>query len=57
MSIKELQKPFPSSYLNIHLYLQDYYAYRKAITAGFSYEIWSRELQIKSRSYLIMVVV
>lgn len=51
------QCPDVKSYLSIHLFLQDYYKYRKASNANFSYESWARELGIKSRSYLRLVVI
>lgn len=47
-------KPHPvvSSYLNVHLYLQDVYRFRKLNEKYFSYEHWSQELGLTSKSYL-----
>ncbi len=52
------QKRLPSvfEYLDVLFYLQDYYRYRKANDRNFSYEIWSQELEFKSRSFLRMIV-
>lgn len=50
-------KPKLKSYLSVHRYLQDLYVHRKALDPDFSYDSWSYELGVKSRSYLRMVVV
>jgi uncharacterized protein (TIGR02147 family) len=49
-------KPKVYEYLDVGLYLRDYYQYRKAIRQGFSYEKWADELSFKSRSFLRMMV-
>ncbi len=49
-------KPKVYEYLDVGLFLQDYYQYRKAIRQGFSYEKWADELSFKSRSFLRMMV-
>lgn len=45
------------SYLDICLYLQDVYSYRKKLVTGFSYELWAQEMDVKSKSYLRFTVI
>ncbi len=49
-------KPEIKKYLNVHKYLQDYYEFRKSSNSDFSYEVWSREIGLKSRTYLRLLV-
>ncbi|WP_413575769.1 TIGR02147 family protein [Bdellovibrio sp. HCB290] len=49
--------PVVYDYLDITFYLQDYYKFRKSTEKSFSYESWSQELQINSRSFLRLVVI
>lgn len=56
MSSSKIEKPSPISFLNVHQFLQEYYKYRKDSVPHFSYEIWSRELGLKSRSNLRMII-
>ncbi|MEK2689595.1 TIGR02147 family protein [Bdellovibrio sp. GT3] len=44
-------------YLDITFYLQDYYKFRKGKEKSFSYESWSQELGINSRSFLRLIVI
>lgn len=48
----ETTAPSLCEYLNVNLYLQDYYQYRKNLAAGFSYEMWAHAMNVPSRSYL-----
>lgn len=50
-----MKKPDLRTYANIFHFLQDLYKYRKALSPHFSYEVWAKELNIKSRSYLRLV--
>lgn len=50
-----VSKPKVMEYLDLRLYLADYFAYRKNFDNGFSYEAWAQELGFKSRSYLRMI--
>lgn len=49
-------KPVVYDYLDVCLFLQDYYAYRKAVKQGFSYESGADELSFNSRSFLRMMI-
>lgn len=49
-------KPQLVEYLDIHLYLKDLYHFRKNTERDFSYESWAAELNIKSRSFLRLVI-
>ncbi|MBO9668017.1 MAG: DUF4423 domain-containing protein [Bdellovibrio sp.] len=49
-------KPVVFEYLDAYQYLQDYYAFRKKLDAGFSYESWAVELNFNSRSFLRMMI-
>jgi uncharacterized protein (TIGR02147 family) len=51
------KKPELQSYLSVHHYLEDLYLFRKKNEPGFSYDSWSQELDIKSRSFLRQVVI
>lgn len=51
-----LQQPSIRSYLSANHYLKDYYHYRKNIDGKFSYDVWAKELGLKSRSGVRMVV-
>ena len=42
-------------YIDVSLFLQDYYQYRKAQTRDFSYQSWADELGVTSKSYLRFV--
>lgn len=45
------------TFLHITHYLQDLYTTRKAQDPNFSYDVWAKELGIKNRSFLRLVVV
>ncbi|WP_168196701.1 TIGR02147 family protein [Bdellovibrio sp. ZAP7] len=49
-------KPQVFDYLDAYQYLQDYYAFRKKVDVGFSYEAWAAELNFNSRSFLRMMI-
>lgn len=51
------QKPVVYDYLDVCMFLQDYYHFRKSIKQGFSYETWADELSFRSRSFLRMMIV
>lgn len=55
--IEQAVKPDLKTYLNVHLYLEDLYKFRKATEAHFSYESWSQELEIRNRSFLRQIVI
>lgn len=44
--------PAINEYLNVNLYLEDYYHYRKSLPEGFSYESWAQSLGVSSKSFL-----
>lgn len=44
------------NYLNVFLFLQDYYSYRKLKDKSFSYQKWAYEIGITSKSYLRFAV-
>jgi len=48
--------PQVKNYLSVTSYLQDVYAFRKSMSAGFSYDSWAAELGLKSRSFMKMLV-
>lgn len=48
--------PVVFDYLDINFYLQDYYKFRKNKESDFSYESWSQELALNSRSFLRLLV-
>lgn len=50
MEIKS--EPLINDYLNVNLYLEDYYHYRKSLPEGFSYESWAQSLGVSSKSFL-----
>lgn len=52
---KQMQ-PDIKKYLNVYQYLQDIYAFRKKRDAKFSYEVWAKELGIKDKSYIRLIV-
>jgi uncharacterized protein (TIGR02147 family) len=54
MTVKAL--PDVKSYLSVHLYLQDMYAYRKSTLDSFSYETWAYDLNVPSKSSLRFAV-
>jgi uncharacterized protein (TIGR02147 family) len=45
------------SYLDLNQYLKDVYQARKAADPKFSYEVWSKELGLSSKSYLRFAVI
>ncbi len=47
--------PKVTQYQSIKAYLNDYFNYRKKIDSKFTFEIWSAELNYKSRSYIKMI--
>ncbi len=51
LMIEQLKK-----YLNVHLFLQDYYHHRKKQNPEFSYEVWAKELGASGKSYVRMMV-
>ena len=50
------QAPSVFEYLDVVLYLQAYYSYRKTLNKKFSYKIWSDELNFNSRSFLRLIL-
>lgn len=52
-----MKKPNLFEYLDVGLYLKDYYKFRKAKENGFSYELWVDELGLKSRGHLRSIVI
>ena len=50
-------RPVIFEYLDVLSYLKDYYLFRKSSSDKFSYETWSRELGLNSRSFLRMIVI
>lgn len=52
-----LELPDVKSYLDVRLFLQDVYAYRKQKDVTFSYQVWADELEIASKSYLRFAIV
>lgn len=57
MTVMSLKAPRIFDYLDLGLYMKDYYSYRKKVDLGFSYETWAAELEFNSRSFLRMMVV
>jgi len=55
--MEAITKPKLFDYLSANSYLSDYYQYRKAQNAGFSFESWAAELGFQSRSYLRMILI
>lgn len=53
--VNSAELPYVFNYINVNKYLLDYYAYRKTMTSKFSFDIWSAEMNLKSRSSLRMV--
>lgn len=51
-----LNKPTVFDYMNINLYLQDFYQFQKSIDSQFSYEFWSRQLGFSNKTLLRMIV-
>lgn len=51
-----MKKPILFEYLDLVLFLKDIYRFRKLNEKNFSYEKWSQELGLKSRSYLRLIV-
>ena len=52
-----MNKPDIFDYLDLRLYLEDLYKYRKTTESGFSYEAWAAEIGFRSRSYLRDLVI
>ncbi|WP_413561125.1 TIGR02147 family protein [Bdellovibrio sp. HCB209] len=52
-----MDSPQVLNYLDINLYLKDFYQYRKSIEEGFSYDAWAAELEMTNRSYLRQMVI
>jgi len=52
-----MQKPNLFEYLDVCHYLNDLYKFRKKTESGFSYQLWSQEMSIRSRSYLRALVI
>lgn len=48
-------KPKIKRYSNILKYLKDFYEYKKALDAKFTYDIWSAELGFRSRSFMYLI--
>lgn len=48
--------PVVYEYLDVTLYLQDYYQFRKTRHKDFSYQFWADELGMNSRSFLRLIV-
>lgn len=53
---EKIKLPNVFDYLDIILFLQDYYKSRKQMKEGFSYQQWSEELGFNSRSFLRMII-
>jgi len=51
------RSPVVFEYLDVLFFLQDYYKFRKAEESSFSYESWSHELEMNSRSFLRLMVI
>ena len=51
-----MAKPVLWDHVDVISYLRAYYDYRKQQSADFSYAIWAAELQIKSRSFLRLLL-
>lgn len=47
-----MKTPYVLNYLDAYVFLQDIYKYFKSCDANFSYQIWSDQLAVKSKSYL-----
>lgn len=52
-----MKKPDIIEYMDLRLYLEDLYSFRKRTEPGFSYEKWAAELSFRSRGYLRDLVV
>lgn len=52
----KILRPIIFEYLDISMYLQDFYRFRKSKEKDFSYEKWGQELNISSRSFLRLMV-
>jgi uncharacterized protein (TIGR02147 family) len=50
-------KPDIKKYLDIFQYLQDIYQFRKTLNGHFSYAVWSKELGIRNKAYLRLMVI
>ncbi|MES2802603.1 MAG: TIGR02147 family protein [Bdellovibrionota bacterium] len=53
----DLKVPTIYEYLNISDYLKDIYKYRKANERHFSYDVWAKELDFKSRGHLREIII
>jgi uncharacterized protein (TIGR02147 family) len=51
-----MKRPLIFEYLDVGLYLQDVYKYRKSQEKNFSYAAWAEEMGIRSRAYLRALV-
>lgn len=49
-------KPEVKKYLSTYLFLQDVYLFRKKLNPHFSYMIWAKELAIRNKAYLRLMV-
>lgn len=45
-------RPSIFTYQDVLVFLKDIYKFRKHSVPGFSYDVWAKEMEIKSRSYL-----
>jgi uncharacterized protein (TIGR02147 family) len=50
--MEQTQQPQVKNYLDCFQFLQDIYRYHKTVSRDFSYQLWSHQLNIKSKSYL-----
>lgn len=50
-------KPYVKKYLDVFLFLQDSYQYRKNQDLTFSYDVWAKELGISDKSYVRFIVI
>ncbi|MCK5023834.1 MAG: TIGR02147 family protein [Candidatus Aenigmarchaeota archaeon] len=53
----KVEPPKISSYLDYRAFLQDLYQYKKATDGDFSFATWAKKANIKSRSFLRLVIV
>ncbi|MES2802480.1 MAG: TIGR02147 family protein [Bdellovibrionota bacterium] len=53
---QKISIPIVFDYMDVVVYLQDYYKARKGLSKSFSYQTWSEELGLQSRSFLRMML-
>lgn len=57
MYLKSKKSPVIFEYLDVVLYLKDYYSFRKKNQKNFSYDSWSEELGFSNRSFLRLIAI